>query len=113
MSVLALAALAALTSCGGDGDGGGGASAGPDLDAFCAKVTAYDENADFSEEATRKAYAEFEAVAPDQIRGDIVTLRESLDADVVGDQRTVAAGDRFTAYVEQACGLQLVPDDAP
>jgi hypothetical protein len=107
VSVLALAAGA----CGGGGDSG--TSTGSDLDAFCDKVEAYDEKADFSDEATGRAYADFETVAPEQIKGDIGILRAALDTDVVGDTRTVAAGDRFTAYVEQGCGIDLGNGDSP
>ncbi len=100
-----------IASCGNGDDGDEDTSAEPSLEAFCDEVSAYIEQDDFSDEATREAYAAFEAVAPSQIRGDIVTLRNALRGDVVGDTRTVAAGDRFTAYVEQACGIDFVPDE--
>ncbi len=108
--VLAILGLVAVASCGDDG-GSADASAGPSLEDFCAEVSAYVDGDDFSDEATRAAYADFEVVAPDQIRGDIVILREALDGAVAGDERTVEAGDRFTAYVEQACGLDFAPDE--
>jgi hypothetical protein len=114
LAVLAILGLVAVASC-GDGDDGGDdeASAGPSIEALCAEVAAYVDGNDFSDEATEAAYADFESVAPDQIRGDIETLHEALDGPVAGDERTVAAGDRFTAYVEQACGIDFAADDGP
>ena len=113
LAVVAVLGLVALSSCGDDAGGSDDTSTGPSLEAFCAEVSAYVDGDDFSDEATETAYADFASVAPDQIRGDIGILREALDGPVAGDERTVAAGDRFTAYVEQACGIDFAPDDGP
>jgi hypothetical protein len=83
------------------------------VDAFCDEVSRYDEAGDFSDEATAEAYEQMEAVAPKQIKGDVGVLREALDGDVVGDERTATAADRFTAYVEQACDIDLSSGDGP
>ncbi len=99
----------AATACGGDGDDGPESG----IEAFCDEVSHYDETGDFSDEATAEAYEKMEAVAPEQIKGDVEILRDSLDGDVVGDERTATAGDRFTAYVERACDISLVPADGP
>lgn len=112
LAVLAIVGLVTAASCGDDG-GNADASPSPSLEGFCAEVSAYLDGDDFSDDATKAAYADFESVAPDQIRGDIVILREALDGAVAGDERTVAAGDRFTAYVEQACEIDFAPDGAP
>jgi hypothetical protein len=81
--------------------------------AFCDEVSRYDEAGDFSDGATAEAYDQMEAVAPEQIKGAVAILRDSLDADVVGDDRTATAAERFTSYVEQACDIDLVPVDEP
>ena len=83
------------------------------VDAFCEEVSRYDEAGDFSDDATAQAYEQMESVAPDQIKGDVSILRDSLDGDVVGDERTATAAERFTVYVEQACDIDLVPGDGP
>lgn len=111
--LIAVGALIAvgLAAC-GDGDGGDeGPEAG--IEAFCDEVSSYDDVGDFSDEATAQAYEKMEAVAPKQIKGDVEILRDSLDGDVVGDERTATAGDRFTTYVERACGISLVPTEGP
>lgn len=87
----------------GDGNGDDGAEAG--VEAFCEEVSRYDDAGDFSATATAAAYEEMAEVAPEQIRSDVETLLDALDDDVVGDERTAVAGDRFATYVEQACGL--------
>lgn len=104
---------AGVVACGG-GDGAGSDNA-PEagIEAFCDEVSRYDEAGDFSDEATAEAYEKMEAVAPEQIKGDVEILRDSLDGDVVGDERTATAGDRFTAYVERACDIDLVPSGGP
>jgi len=99
----------AATACGGDGDGDDAPAAS--IEAFCDEVARYDDAGDFSDEATAEAYEEMEAVAPRQIKGDVEILRDSLEGDVVGDERTATAGDRFTAYVDHACGISLIPAD--
>jgi hypothetical protein len=78
--------------------------------AFCERVQQYDDAGDFSDSATKQLYEELIPVAPTQIKGDVQVLLAALDANVLGDERTAAAGDRFTAYVEQGCGIDLVPD---
>jgi hypothetical protein len=107
VAVSALVAIGAAACGGGDGDGGDDPEVG--IETFCDEVARFDENGDFSDEATAEAYERMEAVAPEQIRGDVEILRESLDGNVVGDERTATAGDRFTAYVERACDIDLVP----
>lgn len=99
-----------LAACGG-GDGNDAPETG--IEAFCDEVSRYDDAGDFSDEATAEAYEKMEAAAPEQIKGDVEILHDSLDGDVVGDDRTATAGDRFTAYVERACGISLVPADGP
>ena len=110
VAVGALLAVAA-TACGGNGGGDDAPEAS--IEAFCDEVSRYDEAGDFSDEATAEAYEKMEAVAPKQIKGDVEILRDSLNGDVVGDDRTATAGDRFTAYVDRACGINLVPADGP
>jgi hypothetical protein len=83
------------------------------IEAFCDEVARYDEAGDFSDEATAEAYEQMEAVAPGQIKGDVAVLRDALDGDVVGDERTATAADRFSAYVEQACDIDLFASDGP
>jgi hypothetical protein len=109
VAVGALIALG-LAACGGD-DGDDAPETG--IEAFCDEVSHYDAAGDFSDEATAEAYDKMEAAAPEQIKGDVEILRDSLDGDVVGDERTATAGDRFTTYVERACGISLVPADGP
>jgi hypothetical protein len=111
--LVAVSALLVVTAtaCGGEGDVDDAPEAG--IEAFCDEVSRYDETGDFSDEATAEAYEKMAAVAPRQIKGDVEILRDSLDGDVVGDERTATAGDRFTAYVDRACGISLVPADGP
>jgi hypothetical protein len=110
--LVVVAVFAALAvSCAGDG-GSGSDRPRASVKRFCRAIMEYDEKGDFSEEATRAAYAKFQSVAPRQIKPDVTILREALDSDVIGDQRTAEAGDRFTSYVDQACGISLLPDDA-
>ncbi|HEX6310503.1 MAG TPA: hypothetical protein VF152_02645 [Acidimicrobiia bacterium] len=92
-------------ACGGD-DGDDTPEVG--IEAFCDEVSSYAEAGDFSDEATAEAYERMEDAAPDQIREDVTILRDALDGDVVGDERTAVAADRFTAYVAQACDIELV-----
>jgi hypothetical protein len=89
------------------GDDGGDDASEVSIDAFCDEVSQYAEGGDFSDEATATAYEEMEAVAPDQIQGDITILREAIGTDVLGDERTAAAAERFTTYVGQACDVDL------
>jgi hypothetical protein len=110
--LVVVAAFAALAVACSDDGGSGGDRPRASVKRFCQAIREYDEKGDFSDEATRTAYAEFQSVAPRQIKRDLTILREALDRDVIGDERTAEAGDRFTAYVEQACGISLLPDDA-
>jgi len=111
--LVAVGALLAVAAACGGGDDDDDAAPEPGIEAFCDEVSRYDEAGDFSDEATAEAYEKMASVAPPQIKGDVEILRESLDGDVVGDERTATAGDRFTAYVDRACGISLVPADGP
>jgi hypothetical protein len=109
VAVSALLALGVAACGGGDGDDAPEIS----IEAFCDEVSRYDDAGDFSDEATAEAYERMAAAAPEQIKGDVEILRDSLDGDVVGDERTATAGDRFTTYVERACDISLVPAEGP
>jgi hypothetical protein len=105
------AVIAASAACGDDQpDERGTDKPRPSRKAFCDRVAAYDDKADFSDTATKRLYEQLLPVAPSQIKGDVRVLLDALEGGVLGDERTAAAGDRFAAYVEQGCEISLVPE---
>jgi hypothetical protein len=111
VGALALIGLVAVVAagCGDDGGSSGGTSTTlqGDRSAFCTAIQQYLDTADFSEEATSAAYAQFLELAPQQIRRAVATIVDAQGGTVVPAEELTRANDRFTAYVEQGCGVAL------
>lgn len=110
VGALALVGLVAVVASGCSDDGGVTATSTTlegDRSAFCAAVQQYLDAADFSDEATTAAYAEFLELAPQQIRRAVSTIVDSQGGTLVPSEDLTRANDRFTAYVEQGCGVAL------
>jgi len=113
VGALALVGLVAVVAAGCGGDDGGSSTGGTsttlqgDRTAFCTAIQQYLDTADFSDEATSAAYAEFLELAPQQIRRAVSTIVDAQGGTVVPAEALARANDRFTAYVEQGCGVAL------
>lgn len=111
---IAVVLVAAAAGCGDDDGDGSSEASGPSSEKLCRQVERYVEGDDFSPEATARAYRRFAKSAPADIEADLEVLRDAQDGAVSTEERVIEAGDRFTAYVEQVCGITLVPaDEAP
>jgi hypothetical protein len=110
--VLALMGLVAVVAAGCSSDDGGSSGGTSttlqgDRTAFCTAIQQYLDTADFSEEATSAAYTQFLELAPQQIRRAVSTIVDAQGGTAVPAEELTRANDRFTAYVEQGCGVAL------
>ncbi|MDZ7731983.1 MAG: hypothetical protein U5R31_01750 [Acidimicrobiia bacterium] len=119
--VLALLTLGALASCSDDDGGGGAGAGGGDPEAFCERAQSSSLGEGRADPAALlSVYSDLLNEAPEEVRGDLETVRAAL-AGVVEDQdleafesdEVVEASENLEAYLQEECGVEPPSTEPP